>query len=96
VMSEAKTGNDLGNATVKDSDDPGQAMTPRQALVELGRIRRPHLELERCHIDLIDRPLALQVKILALDVNTSTRSKAEVSCPSPTGRCGGKRDQPRP
>jgi hypothetical protein len=90
------TGNDLGNAGVKDPDDPGQAMTPRQSLVELGRIRRHHFELERRHIDLVDRPLALQVKILAFDVNTSTSSKVEVSCPSPTGRCGGKRDQPRP
>lgn len=90
------TGSDLGNAGVKDPDDPGQAMTPRQELVELGRIRRHHFELERHHIDLIGRRLALQVKILVFDVNTSTWSKAEVSCPSPTGRRGGKRDQRRP
>jgi len=73
------TGNDLGNAGVNNPDDPRQAMTPRRALVELGRIRRHHLELERRYINLIDRPLALRVKILAFDVNTSTWSKAEVS-----------------
>jgi hypothetical protein len=55
-------------------------MTPRRALVELGRIRRRHLELEGRHLDLVDRPSGLQAKILAaFGVNISTWSKAEVS-----------------
>jgi hypothetical protein len=45
----------------------------------VGRIRRHLLELEDRHNDLIDRPSALQAKILAaFGVNTSTWSKAEV------------------
>lgn len=77
---EAVMGHDLENAEVKGPDLPEQTMTPRRALVELGRIRQHHLDVEGRQIDLIDRPSALQAKILsAFGVDTSTWSKATIA-----------------
>lgn len=76
---EAVMAVDLGFAGMTDPDITGQTISPRRELGELGNIRLHRLSAGR-HIELVDRPTALQHKILdAFDVDTNAWSRAKIS-----------------
>ncbi len=76
---EAVMGNDLHAAGVKDPDLPGQTMTPRRALAELGAIRLHRLTAGK-RIDVVDRPNPRQRQVLdAFGVETTSWSRAKIS-----------------
>ncbi|MFZ2058589.1 MAG: helix-turn-helix domain-containing protein [Acidimicrobiales bacterium] len=77
---EAVMAQDLVKAKLTDPDLPLRSMTPRRALALLRDVRLQHISAGNKQIKLVNRRNALQAKVLrALDVDTSTWSKAEIA-----------------
>jgi transposase len=70
---------DLRTADVRDPDLDEQVISPRRALVELGRIRQATIVAGERHIHVVTRRNALQAKVLtAFGVDTSAWDRARI------------------
>jgi len=71
---------DLRTAGVADPDLDEQIISPRRALVELGRIRQATIVAGEGHIHVVTRRNALQAKVLtAFGVDTSAWDRARIT-----------------